>query len=142
MELKQKRNMASRRDFLGRAAALVALGVAADQIELIERLMWRRTAFAGWSAPTLAYKLQLLNSFFADYSVTGRNWRFDPEGFALGARLTGRDVRYDLVHDVYFVSESVQPFRLHQPRQVLPDSDRNFGPIVAGERSERSEPDP
>ena len=38
-----------RRRFLRRAALIAAGAVAADQIELLERLTWRRRFFPGWS---------------------------------------------------------------------------------------------
>jgi hypothetical protein len=39
----------NRRDFLRRSALIAAGAVAADQLELIERLGWRRKFFAGWT---------------------------------------------------------------------------------------------
>jgi hypothetical protein len=42
----------NRRDFLRRAALIAAGAVAADQLDLIERLGWRRKLFPGWTAPS------------------------------------------------------------------------------------------
>jgi hypothetical protein len=39
----------NRRDFLRRASLVAAGAVAADQLDLIERLGWRRKLFPGWS---------------------------------------------------------------------------------------------
>lgn len=39
----------NRRDFLRRAALLAAGTVAADQLELVERLGWTRRLFPGWT---------------------------------------------------------------------------------------------
>lgn len=41
--------MTSRREFLRRAAILTAGVVAADQLELVERLGWKRTLFPSFS---------------------------------------------------------------------------------------------
>lgn len=41
----------NRRDFLGRVSLIAAGAVAADQLELIERLGWKRKLFPGWSRP-------------------------------------------------------------------------------------------
>lgn len=41
----------NRRDFLRRAALVAAGAVAADQLELLDRLGWVRRLFSGWRAP-------------------------------------------------------------------------------------------
>lgn len=40
----------NRRDFLRRAALVAAGTVAADQVELLDRLGWKRKLFPGWAA--------------------------------------------------------------------------------------------
>jgi hypothetical protein len=104
-----------RRDFLQRAASLVALGVAADQLELLERLAHTRTVFPGWRAPSLSPALKLLNGFQHGYTVSGRDWRFDREGFAFGAKLTGREVRHDLALDAYVVGPATRQAFMFAP---------------------------
>lgn len=46
----------NRRDFLRRAALVAAGAVAADQVELLDRLGWKRRLFAGWSPEYTIYK--------------------------------------------------------------------------------------
>lgn len=120
-----------RRDFLARAAVLAAAGVAADQLELLERLTHTRTVFPGWRAPTLNHTLKLLNSFQSGYMVSGRDWRSDREGFALGANLAGRAVSHDLVRDVYAVGPATRrPFVFGPPKLVEPSLGPGaFGPV-------------
>jgi hypothetical protein len=44
----------NRRGFLERAAQLLALGIAGDQLELVERLTWRRRFFPSAAIPSTA----------------------------------------------------------------------------------------
>ena len=121
-----------RRDFLARVAARVAAGVAADQIELLERLTHSRTLFAGWRAPTLGSAVKLLNGFRNEYHVPGVAWRSDRAGFEHGAMLTKREIRYDLTRDVYVVSATDTPFLFRPGALVRPDASAGaFGPICA-----------
>ncbi len=108
-----------RRDFLQRAAALVALGVAADQIELLERLGPRPKLWAGYRTPYIAYELKLLNSFKHSYVVAGADWRFNPDGFGHAAKLSGRDVSYDLARDIYHVGQRTKSPWVFTPSNLL-----------------------
>lgn len=60
----------NRRDFLRRASLVAAGAVAADQLDLIERLGWRRKFFPGWSAPQRQGDL---------YRITGIQSSFYPD---------------------------------------------------------------
>lgn len=62
-----------RRDFFRRSAVLAAGVVAADQLELVERLGWKRRFFAGWSEPGKP----TIVSFATEGGVT--NWLDDYE---------------------------------------------------------------
>lgn len=120
-----------RRNFLTRAAALVAAGVAVDQLELLERLAHTRTFFAGWRAPVIGPALRLLNGFQSGYVVSGRDWRSD-DAFAHAARLTGRDVFHDLARDVWRVGEKTRNgIVIDAPTFHRANSSAGaFGPIV------------
>lgn len=50
----------NRRDLLRRASLLAAGAVAADQLELIERLGWTRRLFPGWSPTTVHHPMTTL----------------------------------------------------------------------------------
>jgi hypothetical protein len=55
-----------RRDFLRRAGLIAAGAVAADQLDLIERMGWRRKLFPGWSPPpsrTGLYRITSIESW-------------------------------------------------------------------------------
>lgn len=124
--------MLSRRNFLQRAAALVALGVAADQIELLERLGPRPKLWAGYRTPHIAYELKLLNNFQSGYEVRGADWRFDVDGFTHAARMTGRDVHYSLARDIYSISERTKsPWVFTAPGQLLNRDIGSYGPMVS-----------
>jgi hypothetical protein len=47
-----------RRDFFRRAALVAAGVVAADQLDLLERLTWKRRFFPGWSEPAQGWQTQ------------------------------------------------------------------------------------
>lgn len=63
----------NRRDFLRRSALIAAGVVAADQIDLLDRLGWRRKFFPGWTAPRSTAGL---------YRITGIESTFHPEHMA------------------------------------------------------------
>lgn len=62
-----------RRDFLRRASLLAAGVVAADQLDLVERLGWRRRFFSGWS-PSDGYIT------YRNLRLTGIDYHVDPSG--------------------------------------------------------------
>src|ERR1051325_4063800 len=47
-------SLRNRRGFLERATQLLALGIAGDQLELVERLTWRRRFFPSAAIPSTA----------------------------------------------------------------------------------------
>lgn len=57
----------NRRDFLRRSALLAAGVVAADQMDLLDRLGWKRKLFPGWSPPSRSGGLYRITSIESSY---------------------------------------------------------------------------
>lgn len=54
-----------RREFLRRSTLIAAGVVAADQLEILDRLGWTRTLFSGWSENVLVFDQSIIASVLA-----------------------------------------------------------------------------
>lgn len=82
----------NRRDFLRRAALVAAGAVAADQLELVERLGWRRRFFPGWSRSPDAYMMyrgvKIDGYTVRSGGIVTVEFHLPPIGRVIGARYT------------------------------------------------------